>query len=226
MKTRNEEMKVRVLALAVQCALLTIIALPMEAYADEADDLKHPSNTVDFGALYASQSSAKFGEYNGLNEEGFYGLGAFDVRGGKGYDSKDSALRWKLNGTDLGTTSRTLGGAVSEQGKWSLNLGYDELRHNITDTFQTPLQGETGGNNFTLPSNFGSINAAAANPNSARLLTPNQSNAFHIEKEYTTRRNASLGTSYTFTEQLSAQVDYNHLEQSGAKLIGTGSQGG
>ncbi len=225
MKTRNEEMKVSVLSLAVQCALIAAVALPLGAHADEADALKHPTNSVDFGALYSSQNSAKFGEYNGLNEQGFYGLGGFDVRGGKGYDSKDSALRWKLNGADLGTTSRTLGGSISDQGKWKLNLGYDELQHNITDTFQTPLQGDTGGNNFTLPANFGTINAATGQ-NSARVLTPNQSNAFHFEKEYTTRRNASLGTSYSLTEQLSAQLDYNHLEQSGAKLIGTGSQGG
>jgi Putative outer membrane beta-barrel porin, MtrB/PioB len=136
MKTRNEEMKVSILALAVQCALMATFALPLGAYADE-----------------------------------------------------------------------------------------DELRHNITDTFQTPLQGNTGGNNFNLPGDFGTINAETGSP-SARVLTPNQSNAFHTEKEYTTRRNASLGTSYTFTPQLSGQIDYNHLEQSGAKLIGTGSQGG
>ena len=68
--------------------------------------------------------------------------------------SKDSALRWKLNGANLGTTSRSLDGSVSDQGKWKLNLGYDELRHNITDTFQTPLQGNPGGNNFTLPARF------------------------------------------------------------------------
>jgi MtrB/PioB family decaheme-associated outer membrane protein len=32
--------------------------------------------------------------------------------------------------------------------------------------------------------------------------------------------------SYSFTDHLSAQIDYNHLEQSGAKLIGTGAYGG
>ncbi len=225
MKTHNEEMKISVLALAVRCALIVAVSVPLLAQADDdAYALTHPTNTVNFGSLYSSQSSAKFGEYNGLNEEGFYGLGGFDVRGGKGYDSANSALRWKLNGSNLGTTSRNLGGSISEQGKWNLNLGYDELQHNITDTFQTPLQGDRGGNNFTLPNNFGSINAQSSP--SARVLTPSQSNAFHTEKEYTTRRNASLGTAYSFTEQLSGQVDYNHLEQSGAKLIGTGAQGG
>lgn len=176
MKTRNEEMKVSILALAVQCALMATFALPLGAYADEdeADALKHPGNSVDFGALYSSQNSAKFGEYNGLNEEGFYGLCGFDVRGGKGYDSKDSALRWKLNGTNLGTTSRTLDGSVSDQGKWKLNLGYDELRHNITDTFQTPLQGNTGGNNFNLPGDFGTINAETGSPSPSSSFFPSK----------------------------------------------------
>jgi MtrB/PioB family decaheme-associated outer membrane protein len=234
MKTHNEEMKVNILALAVRCALLATVAIPLGAYADdEADALKHPTNTVDFGALYSSQDSAKFGEYNGLNKEGAYGLGGFDVRGGNGYDqSKDSALRWKLGGANLGTTSRSLDGSVSDQGKWKLNLGYDELQHNITDTYQTPLQGNPGGNNFILPQNFGPIGARAPlplttiSPANTNSLLPNQLGDFNTEQEHVNRKNGSLSTSYSFSDRLSAQIDYNHLDQSGAKLIGTGSQGG
>ena len=72
MNTRNEEMKVSLFNLAVQCALMATFALPLSAQADEdeADALKHPSNSVDFGALYTSQNSAKFGEYNGLEGQG------------------------------------------------------------------------------------------------------------------------------------------------------------
>ena len=226
MKIRNEEMKVRLLAIAVRCALMATITLPLSAYAvdNDADALKKPSNSVDFGALYSSQDSARFGQYNGLNKKGFYGLGGFDVRGGDGYDdSKNSALRWKLNGSDLGTTSRNLGASISEQGKWKVNLGYDELRHNITDTFQTPLLGDTGGNNFVLPANFGAVNSTAPG---TRGLNATQLGDFHTEKEYVSRKNGSLSTSYRFSDQFSAQIDYNHLDQSGGKLIGTGSQGG
>lgn len=228
MNTRNEEMKVNILALTVRCTLMAIFALPLTVNADDAEAyaLTHPSNSVGFGALYSSQDSAKFGQYNGLNKEGAYGIGNFDIRGGDGYDAdKNSALRWKLNGADLGTTNRELGGSISNQGKWKLNLGYDELRHNITDTFQTPLQGNTGGNEFNLPGNFGTINSATGLPGT-RALTPNQSNAFHTEQEYTERRNGKASGSYTFSGQLNAQFDYNHLDQNGAKLIGTGSQGG
>ena len=227
MNTRNEEMHVSILSLAVRCALMATVALPLGAYADddEAAALKRPTNTIEAGSLYSSQNSARFGQYNGLNDGGFYGLGGFDIRGGDGYDdSKNSALRWKLNGSNLGTTSRSVDGAVSDQGKWKVNLGYDELQHNITDTYQTPLQGSVGGNNFTLPSNFGSIGTPAV-PNT-RSLNSTQLGDFHTEKEYVNRKNGSVSTSYTFSPEFSAQIDYNHLDQSGAKLIGTGSMGG
>jgi len=227
MKTHNEKMNMSLLGLAVQCALMTIVVLPLSAVADDdAAALTRPTNTIEAGSLYSSQNSARFGQYNGLNDGGFYGLGGFDIRGGDGYDeSKNSALRWKLNGSNLGTTSRTVDGSVGDQGKWKVNLGYDELQHNITDSYQTPLQGSVGGNNFTLPSNFGTVNTATGK-SGTRSLTSAQSGDFQTEKEYVSRKNGSISTSYTFSEQLSAQIDYNHLDQSGAKLIGTGSQGG
>ena len=226
MKTHNEKMNISILSLAVQCALMTIVVLPLSAAADDAAALTRPTNTIEAGSIYSSQNSARFGQYNGLNDGGFYGLGGFDIRGGDGYDqSKNSALRWKLNGSNLGTTSRTVDGSVGDQGKWKVNLGYDELQHNITDSYQTPLQGSVGGNNFTLPTNFGTVNTATGKPGT-RFLTPAQASDFQTEKEYVSRKNGSINTSYTFNDQLSAQIDYNHLDQSGAKLIGTGTQGG
>ena len=227
MKIRNEKVNISILSLAVRCALMTFVVLPMTAVADDADALKRPTNSVEFGSLYSSQNSARFGQYNGLNDGGFYGLGGFDIRGGDGYDdSKNSALRWKLNGSNLGTTSRNVDGSVGDQGKWKVNLGYDELQHNITNTYQTPLQGSIGGNNFTLPENFGSVNGAGTSNPSTRTLSSIQRGDFHTERESVSRKNGSISTSYTFSEQLSAQIDYSHLDQSGAKLIGTGSQGG
>ena len=229
MKTHKEEIHVSILSLAVRCALMATVALPLGAYADddEAAALKRPTNSVEFGSLYSSQNSARFGQYNGLNDGGFYGLGSFDIRGGDGYDeSKNSALRWKLNGSNLGTTSRSVDGAVSDQGKWKVNLGYDELQHNITDTYQTPLQGSPGGNNFTLPSNFGPIGGKNNSVLNTDTLNSTQIGDLHTEKEYVNRKNGSVSTSYTFSPEFSAQIDYNHLDQSGAKLISTGSQGG
>lgn len=228
MKTRNEKMKVSVLALAVQSALAVMFALPLATHAaDVADDetaaLMRPTNSIEIGGGYVSEDSAKFGEYNGLDESGANLVGNFDIRGGNAYDGGDGTMRWRVSGSDLGTTSRSLGGAVSNQGQWNLNIGHDELRHNITDTYQTPQQGSMGGNNFTLPDNFGTINGAASP--STRVLTATQLGAFHTEKIGTTRKNTSFGAGYRFSPRLSLEFDYNHLDQSGAKLIGTGAQG-
>jgi len=108
---------------------------------------------------------------------------------------------------------RSLGGSVSNQGLWDLNISYDELRHNISDTYQTPQQGKMGGNNFTLPTSFGTINANNATP-SARVLNPTQLGAFHTEQVGTTRKNTSFGAGYAFSPALSLKFDFNHLDQS------------
>ncbi len=219
-------MKVSVLNLAVQGALAAMCALPVMAQAagDGLTALTQPTNTVEVGAANVSQKSAKFGEYTGLNDRGAVFIGNFSVRGGDGYGG-NGATRWGINATDLGTTSRALGGSVSNQGRWDLSIGYDELRHNISDTFQTPQQGSMGGNNFTMPATFGTVNAAVGQP-STRVLTAAQLGAFHTEEVGTTRKNTSFSGGFHFNPQLGLKFDYNHLDQSGAKLIGTGSQGG
>lgn len=235
MKNRNEKMKVDVLTLAVQGALVAMFAMPAYA-ADEVNDevaaLKRPTSSVEIGVGNVSQQSAKFGEYSGLNTSGASVIGNFDIRGGNAYDGIADGTRWNVNGRDLGTTSRSLGGSLSNQGKWDLSFGYDELRHNITDTYQTPQQGAMGGNLFTIPTNFGTVNGNPPNMNapgvtgSSRVLTPIQRAAFHTEKVGTTRKNTSFAAGYVFNEQWSVSFDYNHLNQTGAKLIAGASQSG
>src|SRR3990167_6766179 len=157
MKIRNEKMNVRMLALAVQSALVAMCAMPLAAQADDeaTATLKRPDNFVEIGAMNVTHDSAKFGEYNGLDEEGVYAIGNFDIRGGDAYQGGDGTLRWQVEGADLGTTSRSLGASVENQGQWSLGISFDELRHHITDSYQTPYQGNMGGDTFTLPAGFG-----------------------------------------------------------------------
>ncbi len=229
MKTAKENFAIRALSLAVHGALAAMFAIPAVAIAQSAADdevaaLTRPTNVIEIGVANVSQKSAKFGEYTGLNKSGGELIGNFSVRGGDAYGASTGSNRWSINGSDLGTTSRSLGGSVSNQGQWNLDLGYDELRHNISDTYQTPQQGSMGGNNFTFPATFGTINGGA-NP-SARTLTAAQQSAFHTEDVGTTRKNTSFGAGFNFSPQLSLRFDYNHLDQSGAKLIGTGAQGG
>jgi len=158
MKNIQAGLAVKALAIAVQGALLSIAAAT--ASAAEGDDaikaLTQPTNTFEVGVGGVSQSSFKFGQYNGLFNNGAYGITNFDWRGGAGYDlSSDSATRWRLYGNDLWLDSRTIYGEYGDQGTFRIFAGFDELRANYGsgDTYQTPYLG-VGSNFLTLPRNW------------------------------------------------------------------------
>lgn len=214
-------MKLSALSLAVQGALTAMLVMPAVAYSADPTDaeisvIKRPTNFIEFGAENVSRSSAKFGEYTGLNKSGGTAIANFSVRGGDAYEAGEGTLRWGVKGTDLGTTSRELSGTVGNQGKWNLGIGYDELRHNLANTYQTPYQGNMGGNAFTLPAGF----ATAAN---ATTLTAAQLAAFQTVEIGSTRKNTSLNAAFNFAPQWNITFDYNNLVQSGAKLMSFGS---
>jgi MtrB/PioB family decaheme-associated outer membrane protein len=220
MKIQNEKMRVSLLALAVQGALLAMCAIPAQAEDDEVTALTMPTNYVEIGASNTSRNSAKFGEYNGLNKSGAKAVGNINVRGGDAYGESNGTKRWSVSGSDLGTTSRTLGVTMSDQGKWNLGFGYDELRHNITDSYQTPYQGAMGGNTFVLPS--GVVPTVAPG---TRVLNAATLAAMHTVDIGTSRKNLSFNAGVNLTPEWSLAFDYNRLNQSGAKLMGFGTAG-
>ena len=231
MKTRNENLAVTALSLAVQGALVAMCAMPLAASAQDADTaaLTQPTNYVEIGAESVSKDSAKFGEYNGLNKSDGYLIGNFGLKGGDGYGMGPGTTRWSITGTDLGTDSRELGATVGNQGQWNLGINYDELQHNLSDTYQTPLQGSMGGNSFTLPSNFGLINTAALSTvgsvlkGGTQMLTPTQLADFHQQDVYSKRKNTGFTAGYQFNPQWDVKFHYNRLDQSGAKLMSYGT---
>jgi MtrB/PioB family decaheme-associated outer membrane protein len=230
MKITNKYFALRKLTLIVQSALIAMAATPLATFAadDEAAALVQPSNSVEVGVKVMPKDSAKFGEYNGVDKSGAYLIGNFNLRGGNAYNAYEGGSgvnRWDAYGIDLGTTSRELGGSVSNQGQWNVGIKYEELRHNISDTYQTPLQGGMGGNNLTMPAAFGVINSSLAGPGTsnigtgAQVLTQTQINLFHKVDIYTDRKNSNLTAGYIFDDQWSIKFDYNHLNQTGAKLM-------
>lgn len=123
-----------------------------EPAADPVAELTQPHSVVEIGVGNVSDDSFKFGEYNGLQEQGTYGVGGLDLAGGGAYDSEDTT-RWRLRGTDLGLETRNVLGEYGQQGRFRLTLGYDGLRRNRSDSYSTPYLG-AGGNVLTLPSNW------------------------------------------------------------------------
>lgn len=226
-----------VIAAAIRHALLvSICAAPLLALAqgapdDEVKALVYPTSFFDIGALGVDESSTKFGEYNGLNDSGPYVWANFDVRAGSGYGTGDGTTRVEASGNNLGTNSRDLGITVTDQGQWSFGAGYDQLRHYTTDGYQTPFQGVLGGNVFILLPSFGVINTTTTTVNGvitstskgARTLTPTQLSQYHDVDVYNQRDNTSFSASYLFGKEWSFKFEYKRLDESGAKLIGAGT---
>ena len=94
------------------------------------------SFTPNFGVGYVSDDSAKFGEYNGLEDEGSYVVADADGR----YRGKDG-LWFDLSAVDLGLDSRFLGIEGGRQGQYQLHLSYKQLPHHINDTALSPFLG-------------------------------------------------------------------------------------
>jgi MtrB/PioB family decaheme-associated outer membrane protein len=221
MKTPTRNVRINALAIAVQGALLAMYAAPTLAEDDTVAALTTPDNFVEAGVAATDKRSNKFGEYSGLNKNDAYAVGNFSVKGGD-YGSETGTTRWSVTGSNLGLTSRELGASFSNQGLWNVGVGYDELRHNTTDGYQTPYQGSMGGNSFTLPAGFGTVAATGAG---TTAMSASQQAAMHTVDVNNTRKNTSLSAGYFISPQWRVTFDYNNLEQSGAKLMAFGADG-
>ena len=217
--------------LAIQGALVGMIALPALALAqgvvnEEIATLTIPKNVVELGVSGVSSGSDKFGEYSGLNKSGGTLIGNVGLRGGNAYGEGGGAgtTRWSVTGSDLGTTSQSLNGTISNQGTWDLGVNYDELRHNSTETYKTPLSGSMGGNVFTLPTSFGVVNTTVnttSRPGYAgtQTLSDPQKSYFQAQDVYSGRQNTTVSSGYSFDRQWSLKFDLGELKQTGSKLM-------
>ncbi len=111
-----------------------------------------PQRRINFGAGYVSDGSFKFGEYNGLEKSGLFGIGNLDLSGGAPYDSKDT-WRWRLQGSNLGLKNRYTSLEFGKQGKYEFRLAYNQILANTNDSFQTPYLG-IGTDTLSLPTNW------------------------------------------------------------------------
>jgi MtrB/PioB family decaheme-associated outer membrane protein len=103
---------------------------------------------VELGGGYLDDSSAKFGDYTGLDDKGGYVVA--DAEGT--YAGEDGyAMSYEL--TDLGLNSRAIRLEGGVQGTYDYALWYDRVPHSIWDTTRTPYSGN-GTRDLTLPSNW------------------------------------------------------------------------
>src|SRR5882672_8597259 len=124
--------------------------------------LTQPTNMVEVGGGAVSDGSYKFGEYNGLEKQGGFLLGNLDLFGGGRYDS-DSVTRWDLHANDIGLKTGDADFTYREQGRFKIDLGLEDFRRNLSDSFQTPYLG-LGSTDLTLPPGWLKPQVQQANP--------------------------------------------------------------
>ncbi len=215
-----------------------------------AQQLTQPTNTVEAGAGYVTDKSAKFGEYNGLFDKGIYGVLGFDLRGGGLFDSED-ATRWRVLGTNLGLDLRRVTAEYGQQGRYRVSVGFDELQSKKNEGYQTPYRGARSGL-LTLPSNWlkaivpqvsGSsgnfrglstgtglapalINGVPTPPSAAQQAAVNtiiaaDVPAFHSVDIGTKRTSYSVGFNYALDRQWDLKLSASKEDKKGTKAMST-----
>ena len=194
---------------------------------EELKALTQPKSSVQVEMIGVDQNSAKFGEYNGLygHPSGAYPNGGLNIRGGSAYTGNEQGdtNRWSVTGENLGLTSRSANASVADQGSWNFGVNFDQLQHNISNSYQTPYQGTNGGSLFTLPSNLkgsGQINTTTSQALQSDLNTMGISS---------TRYNTTVNGQTIVDKNLNFTFEYNNLTQTGAKLqsfVGAQNYGG
>ncbi|MGZ5642649.1 MAG: MtrB/PioB family decaheme-associated outer membrane protein [Usitatibacter sp.] len=238
MKASTQRFVMRASVAAVQGALAALAFIPA-AYASDEDPAERAkaTNQIEVGALYVDKSSAKFGEFNGLDKSGTYGIVNFQLFGPA---PDDSAMRWRLFGLDLGLDTRSLQGEVGEQGKWRVTAGYDGVPRHYSDTYRTMWQG-AGSTSLTLPAGYPAASTRLSVSNSAggllanwnniqspnatatttgggpATLIPANMNNFEVGTE---RKRSNLGASIIFAPGWSVTASLKHEEKDGTKLSG------
>ena len=251
-KNQQQSSSVAITLAALPCTFLLLAPAVLAADAEDpaVAELTRTKSEVEVGTGYVSQDSYKFGEFNGLQQKGAFGIGNFDLLGGGGYDS-DSTVRWRLRGNDLGLDTRDLEFSYRDQGKFRVEAGYGQFRWNQSDSYQSPYQG-LGSANLTLPAGWirpvvpqlsptqlnyrsldpvagaGSVispSGAVVGPNAAQQATlasivAADAGAFRHFNVHAERKRGDLGFALNLTRSLELSASVRHETRTGTSLIG------
>jgi MtrB/PioB family decaheme-associated outer membrane protein len=103
------------------------------------------TSEAELGAGWLDDSSAKFGDATGLDEDGVY-----VVANAAGGVALESGYRLDYELLDLGLDSRSVDLSGGKQGSYEFGLHYDRIPHRLSDTGETVFTG-VGSDDLSLP---------------------------------------------------------------------------
>jgi hypothetical protein len=124
--------------LSVLAGAMLAAAAPVHAAEDdELAEIGKPESSIAVGVGYVSDDNRRFGQYNGLHDEGFYGLLDLDyVR-----RDEDTGTWVEFSGRNLGLDSREVRFEHERQGDWGYFVEYNQIPRMEPYTVNTLLQG-------------------------------------------------------------------------------------
>jgi MtrB/PioB family decaheme-associated outer membrane protein len=156
------------------------------------------SGSIELGAGSVSEKSARFGDYTGLNHKGAYFIGDGDVR----FRGKDGAYL-NVNAANIGLDARAIDAEGGRQGTYKLLLKYDQIPHFVTNSAQTPFNGN-GGAALSLPAGY------------PQLTTPTMGGLQQVEIG-TQRKRFGAGASWIPLSNWEYAVNFRHETREGTK---------
>ena len=164
--------------------------------------------TVEFGAIYVSDSSPKFGDYRGLDEKGGYLALDGDIH----FRNPDGRY-YDLYARNLGLESRRVEMRGGNQGHYELRLGYSEIPKYRGFETRTPFIG-VGTEQLTLPTDW------VRSPVTGGMSFLDQALADTPLKMI--RRTLDAGLTVKLPTRWSWRVDFEHQEKNGTRPFGAG----
>ncbi|NJD26170.1 MAG: MtrB/PioB family decaheme-associated outer membrane protein [Betaproteobacteria bacterium] len=189
-----------------------LIAAFGTAYAQEDDDdvkpLITPTSSVSVGAGYWTNDRPQMGQYDGMRDQGLYGL--FDLDVAKRIEETGTWII--VQGRNLGLNDRDVRAEFTRQGQYGGYLTYSRTPRNNPYTISTRLQG------------IGSTNLSYNAQTGTAVATPCPSGAGCRDVELESLRELySVGGFVNLMPGLDFKVDFSNETKSGTRQWGWGS---
>lgn len=161
------------------------------------------SAELELGIGNVSDPSYKFGEYNGLYEEG-----SFLILNAKARYRGENANYYDLSVDDLGLDTRSLDIEGGRQGSYKAFFRYDEINHAVSDSIMTPYIGN-GSENLTLPASW-----VAAGTTGSMTELDNSLQSSDVDLQ---RKRMDIGFGFIQSSSWKYDIKYRHETREGTK---------
>ena len=201
--------------------LLPVLLLGVQSPATEAQETE-PSiykckqcvkytgwrGILDFGLGWVNDDSLRFGDYRGLEEQGFYAAIDGDIH----YRNLQGRY-FDLYATNLGYESREFDMRGGNTGLYELRFGWQEIPRYLGYGTQTPFLG-VGSASLTLPDDWVKANTTLGMSALDSNLVANRLK--------TKRKLIDAGGTVNFLSNWSFRVDYQRQKKEGTRTLGAG----